>query len=97
MPPSRLTKSPLLQKLTGPAAARYGALPKIPLPCANVLQREWNADVAYCLQGQDLYRRDIVPVVPFVGRLREMCPGNFISWITTKAAPNYDQSLEIST
>ena len=85
--PRKNNKTPLLQKLTGPAAARYGALPKIPLPGANSLQRSWNADVGHCLKGKDLYRRDILPVVPFESRLREMRPANFISWSTEHFVP----------
>lgn len=78
----RRKKSPILQKLTGPAAARYGALPKIPLPADNELQRSFNADVAHVLRaaGADLYRRATVPMRPFDGRLMEMKPAPFVSW-----------------
>lgn len=75
-------KTPLLQKLAGPAAARYGALPKIPLPADNELQRSFNMDVAHVLKtsGSDLYRRATVPVFPFEGALAQMTPENFVSW-----------------
>lgn len=75
-------KNPLLQKLTGPAAARYGSLPKIPLPADNELQRSFNMDVAHVLRSSsaDLYRRAIVPVFPFEGALAVMKPENFVSW-----------------
>lgn len=83
MPRNRSSnKSPILQKLTGPAAARYGALPKIPLPADNELQRSFNTDVAHVLKtsNSDLYRRATVPMFPFEGRLKEMDPAAFVSW-----------------
>jgi len=83
MPRARSSKkSPILQKLSGPAAARFGALPKIPLPGANELQRSFNTDVAHVLKtsGSDLYRRATVPMHPFEGRLSEMSPAAFVSW-----------------
>lgn len=80
MPRKRSSKSPLLQKLTGPAAARYGALPKIPLPGDNELQGSFNRDVAHVLQGSSLYRRATIPVHPFEGTLCQMTPAKFISW-----------------
>ena len=80
LPRKSSKKSPLLQKLTGPAAARYGALPKIPLPADNELQRSFNTDVAHVLKSSDLYRRATVPMLPFEGALREMDPANFVSW-----------------
>src|ERR1035437_5743422 len=78
----RAPKTPVLQKLTGPAAARYGSLPKIPLPSDNELQRSFNADVGHVLHDKGLYRRDILPVIPFECRLLEMKPTQFISWAT---------------
>lgn len=80
LPRKSSKKSPILQKLTGPAAARYGALPKIPLPADNELQRSFNTDVAHVLKTSDLYRRATVPMLPFEGALREMDPANFVSW-----------------
>lgn len=79
-PPKSRKKSPLLQKLSGPAAARYGALPKIPLPADNELQRSFNTDAAHVLKGSDLYRRAVVPMFPFEGALVEMKAENFVSW-----------------
>ena len=87
MPRPKVKKIPVLEKLTGDDAARYGALPKIPLPGASIMQRAFNADVAHVLKGKPLYRRDILPVVPFDGRLREMKPPNFISWATEHFIP----------
>src|ERR1035437_9006259 len=78
----RAPKTPVLQKLTGPAAARYGSLPKIPLPSDNELQRSFNADVSHVLHDKGLYRRDILPVVPFENRLLEMKATPCISWAT---------------
>lgn len=82
MPPARGKKPPLLKKLTGPLAARYGSLPMIPLPAGNELQRSFNTDVSAILQtsGSDLYRRATVPMFPFEGALAEMKPKNFVSW-----------------
>lgn len=76
----KASKSPILQKLTGPLAARYGALPKIPLPAANELQRSFNTDVAHVLKGSDLYRRATLPMFPFEGALTQMKPDTFVSW-----------------
>lgn len=76
----KASKSPILQKLTGPLAARYGELPKIPLPAANELQRSFNTDVAHVLKGSDLYRRATLPMFPFEGALTQMKPDTFVSW-----------------
>lgn len=80
--PLRKKKPPLLQKLSGPAAARYGTIPKIPLPADGELQRSWNTDVAHILKNSGLYRRTILPMVPFEGSLIEMRPEHFVSWST---------------
>lgn len=80
MPRKSSSKSPILQKLSGPLAARYGALPKIPLPGPNELQRSFNTDVAHVLKGSDLYRRATVPMFPFEGALTVMKAKNFVSW-----------------
>lgn len=76
----RSKKPPLLKKLTGTAAARYGSLPMIALPADNELQRSFNTDVAHILQGSDLYRRATVLMHPFEGELREMRADSFVSW-----------------
>lgn len=73
-------KKPLTEKLTGPAAARYGPLPKVPLPGDNELHISWNESVASILKDKGLYRRDILPVVPFESKLLQMKPTNFITW-----------------
>lgn len=78
--PRKSSKSPILQKLSGPLAARYGALPKIPLPGPNELQRSFNTDVAHVLKGSDLYRRATVPMFPFEGALAQMKAKYFVSW-----------------
>lgn len=79
-PKKRTKKSAIIQKLSGPAAARYGTLPKIPLPADNELQRSFNTDVAHILKSSDLYRRATVPMFPFECALAEMKPDHFVSW-----------------
>ena len=85
--PEGVNRTPILRKLTGPAAARYGYLPKIKLPGDNELQNSFNNDVAHVLRGSGLYRRDIIPVLPLSGRLLEMTPAQFISWSTDHFIP----------
>lgn len=87
MPRQTIKKTPVLQKLTGPATAKYGVLPKIQLPSDNELQRSFNESVAHVLQGKGIYRRDILPVIPWESRLFEMKPAPFISWATQHFIP----------
>lgn len=83
MPPAKkkpTSKPPLISKLSGRLAAKYGSLPKIPLPGDDELQRHFNANAALLLKSADLYRRATLPVSPFEGRLKEMKPASFVTW-----------------
>ena len=53
----------------------------VELPGDNSLQRTFNTEAATILKGTNrLFRRDLLPVIPWDGRLREMKPAEFISW-----------------
>lgn len=93
MPRKKVGKTPILQKLTGPASARYGALPKVPLPGDNELQKSFNTSAGIALKGSGLYRRDILPVVPIENRLVEMSAAQFITWATDFFIP-YKSKLD---
>lgn len=80
-------KPPLLEKLTGADAKKFGALPKIQLPGDNHLQNQFNRELSACLQNNSLFRRSILPVVPDDGRLVTMSPDHFVSWATNHCVP----------
>lgn len=78
---------PLIQRLTGPAAAKYGALPKIQLPGEDELQRSFNANALHALKNSGLYRRGSIPVTVFESSLTAMNPARFLSWATKYFIP----------
>jgi hypothetical protein len=80
-------KPPLLQKLHGDAAKKYGTLPKILLPGDNSMQRTFNESLSYVFQNNTLFRRSILPVVPVDGRLMKMTPDHFITFATEFCMP----------
>lgn len=94
-----VSKMPFHNIPTGPTAAAHGSLPKVELPGENSLQRIFDQRLAEILGNAGLFRRGILPVFPWDGRLVEMLPSKFITWATqfflpTKTKRMRDGSVE---
>ena len=68
--------------LTGPMAARYGALPVIPLPQDEDLLNSFIEQMGAILADKGIFRRDTVIILPDskISRLNLMEPEVFCSW-----------------
>jgi hypothetical protein len=60
----------LQEVLVGPQAAKYGALPKLPLPGDDQTILRFAMDSLTLLKGKPIYRRDRVPVLLYPERAR---------------------------
>ena len=62
---------PVLQEiLCGRQVATYGPLPKVEMPADNVLVSHFARQILQLVKDKGIYRRDNVPVFPYVERAR---------------------------
>jgi hypothetical protein len=75
----------LQEILVGPRCVKYGPLPKIELPGDDVLLLDFARQVLAVVKDKGIYRRDNVPVFPYMerGRLEIFEAQAFRSWAET--------------
>jgi len=73
----------LQEILAAPKSTIYGPLPKIELPADDVLLSDFARQVLALVQDKGIYRRDNVPVFPYMerGRLEILDAQTFRTWV----------------